>query len=63
MNKAALPVITVLTLLGHVAAERRKYVTISPKIQIVLSSNLGSNSPKFTLPLTFLQTGGILKRG
>jgi hypothetical protein len=63
MNKAALPVITVLTPLGHVASERRKYVSISSKIQIVLSSNLGSNSLKFTLPLTFLQTGGILKRG
>jgi len=63
MNKAALPVITVLTLLGHVAAERRKYVSISSKIQIILSSNLGSNSLKFTFLLTSLQNEGILKRG
>ena len=55
MNKAALPVITVLTLLGHVAAERRKY-DISSRIQIVLLSNLGSKSLKLTLPLTFLLT-------
>ena len=62
MNKAALPVITVLTMLGHVAAERRKY-DISSKIQIILSSNLGSNSLKFTFLLTSLQNEGILKRG
>jgi hypothetical protein len=63
MNKASLPVITVLTLLGHVASERRKYVIISSKIQTVLSSNLGNNSLKFTFPLTFLQTEGFLNRG
>ena len=63
MNKAALPVITVLTALGHVAAGRGKYVRISSKIQIILSSNLGSNSLKFAFPLTSLQNEGILKGG
>jgi len=63
MNKAALPVITVLTLLGHVASEKRKYVGVSSKLQTVLSSNLGSNSHKYTFPLTFLQTDGNLKGG
>ena len=48
-----------LTLLGHVASGRRKYVRISSHIQTVLSSNLGSNSLKVTFPLTFLQTEGI----
>jgi hypothetical protein len=40
MNKAALPVITVLTQLGHFASGRRKYVLISSKIETVLTSNL-----------------------
>ena len=63
MNKAALPVITVLTLLGHVASERRKYIRVSSEVQIVLSENLEYNSPKFTFLLTFLQTEGILMKG
>ena len=61
MNKAALPVITVLTALGHVTYGRGKYVRISSKIQIELSSNLGSNKLKFTSSLTSLQNEGILK--
>jgi len=63
MNKAALPVITVLTLLGYGASGRRKYVCVSSKIQTVLSSNLGNNSLKVTFPLTFLHNEGILKGG
>jgi len=63
MNKAALPIITMLTLLGHVASGRRKYVGISSKLQIVFSSNSGSNSHKYTFSLTFLQTDGNLKGG
>ena len=63
MNKAALPVITVLTALGHVAYGRGKYVRISSKIQIELSSNLGSNSLKFAFPFTSLKNEGILKGG
>jgi len=52
MNKTAFSVITVLTLLGHGASGRRKYVRISSKTQIVLSSYLGTNPLKVTFPLT-----------
>jgi hypothetical protein len=40
-----------------------KYVCVSLKIQIVLSSNLEINSLEVTFPLTFLHNEGILKRG